>query len=245
MRSLAIAAASLLVMCGTAAAADLRRAPIRKAVEPPPRLLGWSGFYLGLNGGGGWANGRSDFSIAGSPAFAAVNNSLTGALGGAQIGFNWQADVAVFGFEADFQASTVKGGLNAPCGPGLCIVPLTATYHQEVPWFGTVRGRLGFANAGWLIYATAGYAYARLETEASVAAGPVSAAVSLHETRNGWTAGGGIEVALAPQWSAKLEYLYLDFGRHSSTWTLAGLPSIVDDARLTMNVVRAGVNFRF
>jgi outer membrane immunogenic protein len=122
---------------------------------------------------------------------------------------------------------------------------LTATYNQTVPWFGTVRGRLGVANAGWLVYATAGYAYARLETDAFAAAGPVSASFNHNEARNGWTAGGGIEVALAPQWSAKLEYLYLDFGRATTTWTLAGLPSIIDDARLTMNVVRAGVNFRF
>ena len=244
MRSLAIAAASLLVICGTAAAADLSQRPIRKALDAPP-LMGWNGFYLGLNAGGSLGNGRSDFSIAGSPAFASVNNSLAGAIAGAQVGFNWQTDWSVFGFETDFQAANVKGGLSAPCAAGLCGLALTATYNQEVTWFGTVRGRLGVANAGWLIYATGGYAYARLETSAFAAAGAVSASFSQNETRNGWTAGGGIEVALAPQWSAKLEYLYLDFGRTTTSWTLTGLPAIVDDARLTMNVVRAGVNFRF
>ncbi len=203
------------------------------------------GFYLGLNAGGGIGNGRSDFSIAGGPAFATVNNSLPGAIGGVQAGFNWQSGMTVFGVETDFQASGLKGSLTAPC-LALCGLPLTATYSQKVPWFGTVRGRLGVAASGGLIYATAGYAYARLETDAFAAAGAASASFSLHETRNGWAAGGGIEVALAPGWSAKLEYLYLDFGRHSTSWTLAGgLPSIVDDARLTMNVVRAGVNYRF
>jgi outer membrane immunogenic protein len=96
-----------------------------------------------------------------------------------------------------------------------------------------------------LVYATGGYAYARLDTDALAVAGPASASFNLHETRNGWTAGGGIEVAFAPGWSAQLEYLYLDFGRESTTWTLGALPSITDDARFTMNMVRAGVNYRF
>jgi len=122
------------------------------------------GFYLGLNAGGGIGNGRSDFSIAGGPAFATVNNSLPGAIGGVQAGFNWQSGMTVFGVETDFQASGLKGSLTAPC-LALCGLPLTATYSQKVPWFGTVRGRLGVAASGWLIYATAGYAYARLEAD--------------------------------------------------------------------------------
>ena len=81
-----------------------------------------------------------------------------------------------------------------------------------MPWFGTARGRLGYASAGWLIYATGGYAYARLETNASASAGGLSASVQRDESRSGWTAGGGIEVAFAQNWSAKVEYLYMDFG---------------------------------
>jgi outer membrane immunogenic protein len=107
-----------------------------------------------------------------------------------------------------------------------------------------VRGRLGAAWSGWLIYATGGYAYGRIETDAVAAAGPAVAVFSLHETRNGWTAGTGIEVAFAPGWSAKLEYLYLDFGHRSSTLGFVPLP-VTDGARLAMNVVRAGVNYRF
>ncbi len=92
--------------------------------------------------------------------------------------------MTVFGVETDFQASGLKGSLTAPC-LALCGLPLTATYSQKVPWFGTVRGRLGVAASGGLIYATAGYAYAWLETDAFAAAGAASASFSLHETRNG------------------------------------------------------------
>jgi outer membrane immunogenic protein len=77
-------------------------------------------------------------------------------------------------------------------------------------------------------------------------AGAASAVASMHETRNGWTVGGGIEVAFAPGWSAKLEYLYVDLGRVNRTWILGGgLPNLTDSADFTMNVVRTGVNYRF
>jgi opacity protein-like surface antigen len=240
MQRFALAAVTLVAMGAAATAADLSRPPVIQAPQP---YAGWSGFYLGLNAGGGIGNGRSDFSVGGA-TFATVNNSLPGAIGGAQAGYNWQTGMTVLGVETDFQAASLKGTLTAPC-LALCGLPLTATYSQKVPWFGTVRGRLGVASSGWLIYATAGYAYARLETDAFAAAGPASATISLRDTRSGWTAGGGIEVALAPNWSAKLEYLYLDLGRHNTTLAFAGVPATVDDAHLTMNVVRAGVNYRF
>jgi opacity protein-like surface antigen len=239
MRTSALAAASLLAICGTAAAADLPEAPPVLAAP-----AGWSGFYVGVNAGGGLGNGNSNFSIGGV-TFATVNNYLSGAIGGAQAGFNWQGGPALFGIETDIQASSVKGTITAPC-LALCGLPLTANYSQKMPWFGTVRGRLGLVGGGWLIYATAGYAYARLETDASASAGPASASISLRETRGGWTAGGGIEVELAPGWTTKLEYLYFDYGRHTNTLLLGGaVPSIADNARLTMNVVRAGLNYWF
>jgi opacity protein-like surface antigen len=151
----------------------------------------------------------------------------------------------VVGVEADMQASSLKGSLSAPCAAGLCAIPLTATYEQKVPWFGTVRGRLGVAWSGWLIYATGGYAYARLETDAFAGVPGAFATFNEHENRNGWAAGTGIEVAIAPEWSFRLEYLYLDFGRTGTTMLFPALPPIIDDAHFTMNVMRAGLNYRF
>jgi outer membrane immunogenic protein len=244
MRTVAVAAISLLAMSGATAAADLSRPPpMYKA--PLEALPTWTGFYVGFNAGGAFGLGQSDFSIAGVPAFATAKNDVAGGIGGVQIGYNWQTGLTVLGVEADFQGSGVRGNLSTPCLPLFCGIPLTATYGQKMPWFGTVRGRVGVASNAWLIYVTGGYAYARLDTEASAVAGPATASISLNETRNGWTAGGGIEVALAAGWSAKLEYLSLDFGRSSTTLTFAGLPAITDDAHFTMNVVRAGLNYRF
>jgi outer membrane immunogenic protein len=236
-------AMTLFAGAGAAVAADIPTAPYK---APPPyyRTYDWTGFYVGANVGGGWGNAKSDFSFAPLPPFVSADNNLFGAVGGVQAGYNWQSGPAVFGFEADFQWSGLKGGLDAPCPPPIC-TGLVASFDQKMPWFGTVRGRLGYASDGWLIYATGGYAYARFETDAFASAGAISASFARSETRSGWTAGAGIEIALARNWTARLEYLYLDFGTSDRTWTFDGLPPLTDSTRLFTNVVRGGVNYRF
>lgn len=239
MRTLLIAA-MLATSTGAAFAADL---PARL---PPPMqaVYTWTGFYLGVNVGGGWSNANSEFSTAGFPSFASVDNHMAGVIAGGQVGYNWQSGSWVIGVEADFQYSGMKGGISAPCPAGIC-AGLAASFDQKMPWFGTARGRLGYASAGWLIYATGGYAYTRLESNAFASAGGLSVDIHRDENRHGWTAGGGIEVALTPNWSAKVEYLYMDFGKHEGSWTLTGLPVITDSTRLQSNIVRGGVNYRF
>jgi outer membrane immunogenic protein len=246
MRALLLAASLLLMTWGAAVGADLPRLSRRSSVRVPAETslyMGWSGFYFGVNAGGGIGSSKSDFSAGGRP-FAFVNNAFSGAVGGGQGGFNWQTGVTVVGLETDIQASGIRGGISTPCVPGICGLPLTATYNDKVPWFGTVRGRLGVAASSWLIYTTGGYAYARIETDALAAAGAAAAAISLQDTRSGWTAGAGVEVALAPGWSAKFEYLYLDFGHRGSTLVLLPTAAIIEDAHFTMNVMRVGLNYR-
>src|SRR5262249_43526611 len=143
MRKIVLAASTLLAMAAPAFSADLSLRP-----SAVPQLPLWTGFYVGLNAGGGLGNAASDFSVAGTN-FASVDNSLTGAVAGGQVGYNWQSGPLVYGLEADIQWSNAQGTLSAPCVAGLCGPGLTANYSQEVAWFGTVRGRLGYASAGW------------------------------------------------------------------------------------------------
>src|SRR6185436_17425208 len=98
MRRPIVALTALLMGAVAAAAADLRT-PLK---APPLMTPGdiWSGFYIGANLGGGWANANMDFSLDGSPVFASVDNSLSGMAGGLQAGFNWQSGTAVFSVEA-------------------------------------------------------------------------------------------------------------------------------------------------
>jgi outer membrane immunogenic protein len=239
MRKVMLTAGWTLLMSASAFAADLSPAPM----SAPP-LAPWTGFYVGANAGGGIGNAVSDFSVAGT-TFASVDNSLTGAVAGGQLGYNWQTGPMVFGLETDIQFSSAGGTLSAPCAPGLCGAALTANYSQEISWFGTVRGRVGYASAGWLLYATGGYAYGQAKTDANASAGAASATFSAKDFVDGWTAGAGIEVLLAPRWSVKGEYLYADLGRASHSFVFTGLPTLNDSAHFTLNVVRAGVNFRF
>jgi outer membrane immunogenic protein len=244
MRVSIIAGVTLIACAGTGVAADFPAVPYKAAPIPYQRAYDWTGFYIGVNAGGGWANATSDFSIGALAPFASVDNSLFGAIGGAQAGMNWQSGAFVFGLEADFQASGLKGGLDAPCPPVVC-AGLIASFDQKMPWFGTARVRAGYAQDAWLIYATGGYAYARFETDAFASAGGVAVSLSQSETLGGWTAGGGIEVAFSRNWTARVEYLYLDFGRHDRTWTITGLPVINDSTKVFTNVARGAINYRF
>jgi len=228
---------------GIALAADLRTPP--PFAPPAPEASGWTGFYVGVNAGGGFGFSHNDFSVGGGPTFASVDLPLKGAIGGGQIGYNWQSGPIVFGMETDFQASSIKGSISTPCVPPFCGLPLTASYSQELPWFGTVRGRVGYGQAGWLLYATGGYAYGRVDTSAIATAGPLTAQLSTSETRSGWTVGAGAEMLVAPRWSVKLEYLYVDLGRATNNYAFAGLPTLNNSTHDSFNIARAGVNFRF
>jgi outer membrane immunogenic protein len=198
-----------------------------------------AGFYLGFNVGGGIGTADNDFG------FASVSLPLKGAIGGGQLGYNWQTGPVVFGLETDFQGSTMKGNISTPCIAPACTTTLTASYSQELPWFGTARARVGYAQAGWLLYATGGYAYGEVDTNASAMTGAVSAQLSRSQINSGWTVGAGAELLLAPHWSAKVEYLYVDLGQANNSYIFPGVATLNDSTHVTFNALRAGVNFRF
>ena len=138
---------------GAAAAADVP--PLPPPLPPPfpmpvVQVFSWTGFYIGGNAGWGWTNGSGTFTTAlGADPFTVSNN---GFLGGAQLGYNWQTGPFVLGAEADFQGTAASGSLNASAGP-------TISATAKTPWFGTVRGRVGYAMDRILLYATAGAVY--------------------------------------------------------------------------------------
>ncbi len=245
MRIVTIAAVLALSSTGAALAADLSAQPWTKAPYAPAASFNWTGFYLGANIGGGFGHAPSDFSAAGSAVFATAPNSLRGVLGGVQAGYNWQSGSMVYGIETDFQFTGMNGKVETPCPAGICGIPLQASYGHDLDWFGTVRGRIGYANNNWLLYATGGYAYARLSTTAIATAGAAEAIARWSDISSGWTVGGGVEFAVNRQWSVKAEYLYADIGRFNQEWTVAPLPTISDRTRLDMSIVRVGANYRF
>jgi opacity protein-like surface antigen len=186
----------------------------------------WSGFYLGLHAGG--AFGINTMSASGGGGSASVKEP--GFLGGAQVGANYQTGPMVWGFEADYDASTQNKSL--PAGV------LTGSMSQT-PWFATLRGRVGIAFDRTLVYGTAGGAAGELRSIAAIPAGTTNTTV----TYGTWTVGGGVEYGITDNLSARVEYLRLDKG-HIATGVI-GPPATTTTSRVQDNLVRAGLNYRF
>ncbi len=218
MRRLLLASVCFAAMSASAYAADMA---VKAAPVAYPPAWNWTGAYIGLNIGGGWVSGGSG-----------------GVIGGAQIGYNWQASNLVFGLEADIQASGVRGNTGAATLAG---VTLSETDRQN--YFGTVRGRLGVANGPWLFYVTGGWAYTTIHRDGT-ATGAAVGAYSANNSKSGYALGLGAEWMFARNWSAKLEYLNLGFSGDTNTY--ATVPAItVGYGRWNENIVRVGANYHF
>jgi outer membrane immunogenic protein len=257
-----------LLTAGAANAADLPAHPVYKAPVVAPAVFSWTGCYVGANVGWGFADRNNTGTLDGftpdfTPTVTLGNNvpqnlglRPEGVIGGGQIGCNWQSGFWVWGVEADFQGSDIHDSttINLP-GTGV-FVPSTSTAEDRLRWFGTVRARLGFTvTPQWLLYATGGFAYGRVEDSASLFFTPATAGTffgSHSETRGGWTVGAGTEYAFAPtgwgQWSFKIEYLFVDLGTTKVTeFDPVHFPasSISYDFEHREHIVRAGLNYRF
>jgi outer membrane immunogenic protein len=251
MRRLGLALLASIAFIGSAAAADMPvKAPVYKAPIIAP-LYNWTGFYVGLNAGGSWGHQNNDLvTVLGGLTLFSNTDHLNGFIGGGQLGYNWQNDHWVFGLEADFQGSGQKadGTFVLPPFGQLFVAPgLTASYSDKLEWFGTVRGRIGYAQDRWLAYVTGGWAFGHgtlSGTGTTTPAGTVLA-FSASKDYSGWTVGGGLEWAFKDRWSVKAEYLYIDFGDGPTvTANGAGTLAIVS-GKMTDNIARLGVNYRF
>jgi len=253
-----------LLSATSAFAADLAARPYTKApvyVEP---VYNWTGFYIGGNVGYSWGRSRDTATLAngaGTILFTdTASRNMDGIVGGGQIGYNWQVQNWLWGLEADFQGTDQKASRDFICPTGICTPPfgviavfpgpaVPVSLNQRLDWFGTFRGRVGvLASPKVLLYATGGLAYGDVETSATIAG--LGTATSSN-TRVGWTVGGGVEGAIGGNWTAKLEYLYMDLGRTSGTFATTvgalGGGTLVSsyNSRITDNILRVGVNYRF
>jgi outer membrane immunogenic protein len=207
MRRFVLRALALIVAGWTtsSAGADLNYGP-RGAytVNQPLNAFSWAGPYLGGNLGYAWG------SVDGNPA------KPSGFSAGIQGGYNWQNGPWVFGIEGDIQATGAEETF--------------ASWKFSNPWFGTVRGRAGYAFNNVLFYGTGGLAFGELRAE--------TFGLSESHTNAGWTLGAGAEMGFAPSWSAKIEYLYVDLA--DSNFVITGASS-----GYRFGLIRAGVNYHF
>lgn len=219
MKRFILAAATLAFACGlgVAQAADLGRRPAQMPVKAPlySPAYDWSGFYLGVTGGGGW--GGSSWDSTGG-------FDISGWTVGATAGYNYQVGQAVFGLEGDINWSNISGTTLGCC-------------ETKNTWLGTVRGRVGYAFDRLMPYVTGGVAFG--DVEANVPGFPGAS-----DTRVGWTLGGGVEYAITNNLSAKAEYLYVDLGSFNCGLSCGG-GLTTDNVDFHTHLVRGGLNWKF
>jgi outer membrane immunogenic protein len=221
MRRVLFSTISLLAFtAANAVAADIPRAmPPAKAPAYYAPAYSWTGFYAGINGGYGWGDSRWDT--------LGTSVDTSGWLVGGTVGYNWQSGALVFGLEGDIAWTDFRGRFaNAACPVGC---------ETRTDWLATGRARLGYAADRFMPYITGGVAAGDLRANVTGFSG-------VSDTSVGWTVGAGVEAAIAGNWTAKLEYLYVDLGSVDCTVIACGGIANVDHR---INVVRAGLNLRF
>jgi outer membrane immunogenic protein len=254
--SIALAATASLLATG-AFAADLPAKVYTKAPVIVDPGYNWTGFYIGGNIGYSWGRSSDTSTLtnaAGTVLLTTAGKSnLDGIVGGGQIGYNWQTQTWVWGLEADIQGTGERGSrafaYTPFTGPGIgnftpnILIPFVLT--QKIDWFGTVRGRVGvLVTPRVLLYATGGLAYGQVNSSETIGT-VVPSGFSNSITNVGWTVGAGIEGVIGGNWTAKLEYLYVDLGTVSSSYTLPSTNVISYSSHVTDNVLRVGVNYKF
>ena len=254
MKTSVVTSIALVAWSGVAYAADSM--PL-KAPAAPAAAPAWSGFYLG--GNFGYAAGQSDWTARGvDAAVPPVSGSLslfdgydafkgTGSFfGGLQAGYNHLLPSRVLlGVEADISFPNMISGSRTMTSPAIG----QASYTDTSQLSGTLRGRFGYAFDHWLLFGTAGFAwsydaFSRTQlagTPLGGTAGP-GTEESTFKVRAGWAAGVGVEVPVAPNWTARAEYLFSDFGTRGVTFPAAAQRV---DSDLALHSLRLGLNYRF
>jgi outer membrane immunogenic protein len=230
--------------------------------DPAETAWRWTGLYAGLNAGYGVGNGWFrefefiDPSVPPSPtelthyfsSYAPQRISPQGALAGGQLGYNWQFDRLVIGVEGDAQWSGQK---DTACAASCTSFLGAETLTQQFNWLATVRGRLGYAERGYLFYVTAGGALAEIQETELFSDFNSLIPSTFKRTNGGWVGGAGIEAWVFGNWTVKAEYLHFDLGSVSHTYP-TGVPvgvfnlvtSLGSQAHVRNDVVRIGLNYK-
>jgi outer membrane immunogenic protein len=209
MKKLGIVSIAIALLTTAVAAADL---PVK---APPTTVLPftWTGAYAGAHGGYGWStSGGLD---------------AKGGFGGGQIGYNVQTGTIVLGIEGDISGGDISQTVNGAFG-----IPFTTAFTNDT--LASLRGRAGIAYNTWLFYGAAGGGWAHNKISANVGGVPFSSDAWL----SGWSAGGGVEWGLAPNWSAKFEYLHYGLGTANSFGT-------VPSGKVDIDTLKVGINYLF
>jgi outer membrane immunogenic protein len=214
-------------------AADM---PVKAQPLVAPAVFSWTGLYIGAHGGFGW--GRKEWTeVTLATPRPEGDFNVSGPLAGGQIGYNFQSGQVVFGVEVDGSWANLTGSRLSLAFPA-------QTIRTEVRSLGSFAGRLGLSWANNLLtYVKLGAGWANDRNSVSG-----TATASWSDTRWGFMAGGGVEIALTGNWSAKAEYDYMNFGTRRTDGigcTGACVPPFSEEVRQHLHIVKFGINYRF
>lgn len=235
MKKILVAGIAAAVLCtAPAIAADMPvKAPAYQDASP---VFNWTGFYIGGNGGYGWGGSRERDPATGLPV-AVIH--AHGPVAGGQFGFNYQMGHVVVGIQGDLDWINVNG-TDPGCAGG------TLTCHGHNVWYDTLVGRLGYAVDRVLFYTKGGVAWLHEEFQQTANVGAFCVVPCKgNATYTGWTIGGGVEYAIAPNWTASLDYGRGQFPK----MLITSSNSVGDVATVNIvhhaNVVRFALNYKF
>jgi outer membrane immunogenic protein len=214
----------------------------------------WTGFYIGANAGAAWSNSEAEstFKVDGTPSFSGdldnkIGDNSAQFTGGALAGYNWQHDVLVLGVEADINYADFGGSTRNE--HQALLGTYSTSLNWDANWFGTVRGRVGFAADNFLIYGTGGLAYGGVEASGKLNLNDsLRKSGSVDDVQWGWTAGAGAEYAINENWSVGAEYLYVDLGSTSFNYKNAAIGTSINghaDVDYRFSVARATIKYSF
>jgi outer membrane immunogenic protein len=230
MKKLLLVTASLVALgVAPAVAADL---PARVYSKAPPMVQAaydWSGFYIGINGGGGWAH--DNWNLGG---LSEGSHDSTGGVVGGQIGYRWQQGPVVFGVEAQGDWADLTGNNSSS-------VFLGDNNSTKIDAFGLFTGQIGYAWNNALLYVKGGAAV--VDDKYNITGAAVASA---SETRWGGTVGVGLDYGFTPNWSFGVEYDHLFLGTSTNNFvTPAGALLQTDGIRQNVDLFTAHINYKF
>jgi len=207
----------------------------------------WAGLYLGGSAGIGAGDVTDNIKIRSIGDFGdeflrtkSYSNDLNGGIYGAHVGYNWQIDRAVLGFEAGINGTDMDGSGRA-IEPPDTISPDRNTVYTELNWYATAVARLGYAHGSWLLYGFGGVAWGNVDT---AHVGDNGEGVDGRSDHLGWTAGLGVEYAFNDRFSVRAEYSHVDLGEETVTLYADPEDSMKDDVNLKFDAIKIGVNYK-
>ena len=251
------AAAGVVALTGSAFAADLGTPPPPPVYLPPPvPVFTWTGVYIGVQIGGAWGSGQlGNFNgfdpFTGTFLNTSLGGTPSGVIGGGHVGYQIQLNQWVLGIEGSVDGTSLTK--NVQVGFPAFLGGSTLTTQTSADVQGSIRGKLGIAWDRFMIYGTGGVAFGGFNTNFQLAAlngtvvTPFFASNSFSTTRVGWTAGGGAQYAVTPNWWVFAEYRFSDFGTVRNG-AFPNLPTGVffnGSRRLQENQVQAGISYKF